>query len=90
LKHSVSRLNAVSFAESIWCVFTTTTTTITTTTTTTTTNNNNNNLSQLLTMLETNYRLTPGCHDGGPSPFDSYDTYLRIVRHSKPMISDFV
>jgi len=47
-------------------------------------NNNNNNLSPLLKMLEANYRLTPGCHDGRLSPFDSYDTYLRIVCHSKP------
>jgi hypothetical protein len=66
------------------------TTTTTTTTTNNNNNNNNNNLSPLLTMLETNYGLTPGCHDGGLSPIDSYDTYLRIVRHSKPMISDFV
>ena len=70
------------------CIHNTTTTT--TTTTTNNNNNNNNNSSPLLTMLEANCRLTPGCHEGRPSPFDSYDTYLRIVCHSKPTISDFV
>ena len=40
-------------------------------------------------MLEANYRLTPGCHDVTPSPFDNYDTYKPIVYHSKPLLFDF-
>jgi hypothetical protein len=40
---------------------------------------NNNFLSSVLTMLEaTSYRLTPGCHDGNHSLFDTYNAYLQI------------
>jgi len=41
-------------------------------------------------MFEANYRLTPGCHNGWPSPTDTYGTHSQNLCLIKPLIPDFV
>lgn len=40
-------------------------------------------------MLKAIYRLTSGIHDGSPSPFDVYDTYVQLFCLIKPFMLDF-